>query len=113
MNAPATASPPSAVPNGEATRAAFLAAVAAAFDAGEFESLVLSKIRHADDDLHAVRVRRIGLRGAPALSLVYSHATRDVTRNLARDEALAAIATLLDPLGDALVRARHAARRRR
>ena len=42
-------------------------------------------------------MRRIGLRGAAALSLVYSHATRDVTRNLGRDEALAAIAALLDP----------------
>jgi SAM-dependent methyltransferase len=97
MNAPPAASPPSAVLTGEATRAAFLTAVGAAFDAGALESLVLSKIRHADDDLRAVRARRIGLRGAPALSLVYSHATRDVTRNLARDEALATIATLLDP----------------
>jgi SAM-dependent methyltransferase len=97
MNPPATALPPSAVLTGEATRAAFLAAVGAAFDAGAFESLVLSKIRRGDDDLRAVRARRIGLRGAPALSLVYSHATRDLTRNLVRDEALAAIATLLDP----------------
>jgi SAM-dependent methyltransferase len=98
MNAPAAASPPPAALAGEATRAAFVAAVGAAFDAGAFESLVLSKIRHVDNDLRAVRVRRIGLRGAPALSLVYSHATRDVTRNLARDDALAAIAALLDPL---------------
>ena len=83
--------------SGEATRAAFVAAVGAAIDAGEFESLVLAKTRHPGDDLRAVRVRRIGLRGTAALSLVYSHATRDVTRNLPRDEGLAAIAALLDP----------------
>ena len=44
-----------------------------------------------------------------ALSLVYSHATRDVTRNLARDEALAAIAALLDPAATPSFGARDAA----
>ena len=97
MNRSAVPSPPPAAESGEATRAAFVAAVGAAFDTGEFESLVLAKTRHPGDDLRALRVRRIGLRGAAALSLVYSHATRDVTRNLGRDQALAAIAALLDP----------------
>jgi SAM-dependent methyltransferase len=94
---PDSASPPPLVATAEATRAAFVAAVGTAFDAGEFESLVLAKTRHPGADLRALRMRRIGLRGAAALSLVYSHATRDVTRNCARDEALAAIAALLDP----------------
>ena len=39
----------------------------------------------------------IELRGAPALSFVYRHATRDVTKNLDADDGLAAIAPLLDP----------------
>jgi SAM-dependent methyltransferase len=95
---PESASPAPAGASSDATRA-FLVAVADAFDAGALHSLVLAKVRHGGGDLHAVRVRRIGLRGAAALSLVYAHATRDVTRNLSRDEALAAVAALLDPAG--------------
>jgi len=95
---PSAAPPPSSVAStDEATRAAFVAAVGDAFDAGELQSLVLAKPRRPGDDLHALRVRRIGLRGAAALSLVYAHATRDVTRNCGRDEALTAIAALLEP----------------
>jgi SAM-dependent methyltransferase len=84
-------------PPGEAPLAAFLGAVRAALADGTFELLVLSKHRDGAGDLRAVRVRRIGLRGAAALSLVRSHATRDLTQNLADAEGIAAIAAMLDP----------------
>ena len=42
-----------------------------------------------------MRVRLIALKGAPALSFVSTHATRDVIRNLGVDEGLGEIAALL------------------
>ncbi len=59
-------------------------------------SLVLSKCRRADDAPTSVRIRLIDLRGAPALSFAYSHATRDVTKNHDPESGIAAIAALLD-----------------
>jgi hypothetical protein len=77
---------------------AFLDAVRAACDDGSFESLVLSKPRvAAGDAARTIRVRRVALKNAPALSFVASHATRDVTRNLSIDDGLAALADALDP----------------
>jgi SAM-dependent methyltransferase len=64
---------------------------------GTFEALVLSANRAAGGEPGTVRVRAIALRGAPALSFVESHATRDVTRNLAVEDGLAAVAAMLDP----------------
>ncbi|MEP7303784.1 MAG: SAM-dependent methyltransferase [Caldimonas sp.] len=78
----------------------FLAALARSIDAGGFASLVLSKKLAGAADLQDVRVRPIMLRGEPALSFVHRHATRDVTKNFARAEALAAIAGLLDPAAE-------------
>ncbi|HEY4957312.1 MAG TPA: SAM-dependent methyltransferase [Caldimonas sp.] len=80
----------------DAPLAAFLGAVRAALADRTFESVVLSKPRDGADGLGAVRVRRIGLRGAAALSLVRSYATRDVTENLADGDGIAAIAAMLD-----------------
>jgi len=76
---------------------AFLAETRAAIAGGEFGSLVLSKARHASGEPGAVRVRLIALKGAPALSFVATHATRDVTRNLGVDDGIAEIAALLAP----------------
>ena len=59
-------------------------------------SLLVSKNRRPGDDLKSVRARLIELRGAPALSIVYRHATRDVTKNLDPEAGLAAIEALLD-----------------
>ncbi|MDQ2735904.1 MAG: SAM-dependent methyltransferase, partial [Pseudomonadota bacterium] len=61
-----------------------------------FASVVLSKRRGADDAPTEVRIRLIALRGAPALSFVQSHATRDVTKNHDLESGLAAMAALLD-----------------
>ena len=74
----------------------FLAAVRSALAADTFESVVLSKPRHGGGDAKAVRMRRIGLRGEPALSVVVSHATRDVTLNHGIDDGLAVLAAWLD-----------------
>lgn len=57
--------------------------------------LVLSKPRAAASDLHRVTMRGVILRGETGFSLVYSHATRDLTVNLTRDAALARVRELL------------------
>ena len=76
----------------------FLDAVRAACDDGSLESLVLSKPRvAAGDQARTIRVRRVALKNAPALSFVASHATKDVTRNLSVADGLAALADALDP----------------
>ena len=76
--------------------APFIAEVRRTLGAGSFESLVLSKPRGGEDDAKSVRMRRIGLRGEPALSFVVSHATRDLTLNRGIDDGLAALSTWLD-----------------
>ena len=94
MTDPLTASPAT----GAATPVdAFVARTRAALADRSFESLVLSANRDARDGPKAIRIRAIGLRGAPALSFVEAHATRDVTRNCGVDDGLAAIATMLGP----------------
>ena len=78
----------------------FLAAFNRAIEDGRFSSLVLSKNLPVADDLRSVRVRKIGLRGAPALSFVYHHEMRDVTQNLDLTAGPVAVAALLDPSGE-------------
>ncbi len=63
-------------------------------------SLVFSKNRRGAGDLQSVRVRPIELRGEPALSFVWRHATRDVTKNLDPAAGRAAILALLEEHGD-------------
>ncbi|HEY2559026.1 MAG TPA: SAM-dependent methyltransferase [Caldimonas sp.] len=75
----------------------FVEAARAACDTGALETLVLAKPCSAGDGPKAIRIRRIALKGRPALSFVAAHATRDVTRNLAVDDGLAAVAGYLDP----------------
>ena len=60
-----------------------------------FVKLVFAKSRQADSDLKRVSVRAIELRGAPALSFVYTHPTRDVTRNASIDDGIAIVLQLL------------------
>ena len=100
MPAPTSSPATSAMPAAVATRApaidAFVAAVRAALADGGFEAVVLAKNRDADGEPRAIRVRRIALKGEPTLTFVSSHATRDVTRNCAIEDGLAAIAGHLD-----------------
>jgi len=94
MSIPAAAHP--AIPPVEPL-AALVDEVRAAIASGAFGSVVLSKPRDASGEPSAIRVRLIALRGAPALSLVATHATRDVTRNLGVEAGLAEIAASLRP----------------
>jgi SAM-dependent methyltransferase len=75
---------------------AFVAAVRAALADGGFESIVLAKNRAADGEPRAIRIRRIEIKSEPALTFVSSYATRDITRNCAIEDGLAAIAGHLD-----------------
>ncbi|HSC65704.1 MAG TPA: SAM-dependent methyltransferase [Caldimonas sp.] len=90
------AAPPATV-GGREPIVEFLDETRSAIASGAFGSLVLSKPRLAREGPSAVRVRLIALKGAPALSFVASHATRDVTRNVGVDEGLAEIAASLGP----------------
>ncbi len=78
----------------------FLSALRQGIDEARFASLVLSKKRHADADLQSIRARPIELRGRRVVSFVHRYATRDETRNLEPDAALAAVAAWLDPAGE-------------
>ena len=71
--------------------AEFIDAVRAAIASGAFDSLVLSKPRHARGEPSAVRVRLVALKGAAALSFVATHATRDVTRNVGVADGIAEV----------------------
>ena len=93
---PASAALPAAATSSAPAIDAFVSAVRAAIVDGGFESVVLAKNRQGDGEPRAIRIRRIALKGEPALTFVASHATRDVTRNCAIEDGLAAIAGHLD-----------------
>lgn len=82
-------------PDASATPTArFLALLAASLADGSFVKLLLGRYRGTQPvlaDLGSVAIRRIALRGEDHLSFVYRHATRDVTRNLPLDAAVAAV----------------------
>jgi SAM-dependent methyltransferase len=60
-----------------------------------YTRLVLSKPRAAAGDLARVTVRPVVLKGETQLSFVYTHATRDITKNLAPADAKATLRELL------------------
>ncbi|HET7793780.1 MAG TPA: SAM-dependent methyltransferase [Rhizobacter sp.] len=76
----------------------FLAHLAGSLADGSFAKLVLAKPARTGDDLLRVTARQVLLRGEPALSLVYTHKTRDITKNHAFDEGLAVLRELLGPV---------------
>jgi hypothetical protein len=62
---------------------------------GRLHKLVLAQPEGVQpDDLQRITARPLPLRGEVCLSLVYSHRTRDVTKNLPLPEALALLPTL-------------------
>ena len=63
---------------------------------GTFVKLVLGRYRGSDGSLQRLLVRRIVLRGVDHLSFVYRHATRDVTKNLPVDAAVAALCQAIE-----------------
>ena len=58
--------------------------------------LTLGKYRGADASLRNVFARPVALKAGPHLALVWRHATRDVTKNIAVAEAAAAQAETLE-----------------
>jgi len=77
-------------------RPRFLAHLRSAVADGTLVKLTLGKPArtHADPTLHNLFVRPVTLKAGPHLSLLWRHATRDITKNLPPAEALA----LLEPL---------------
>ena len=63
--------------------------------APEWTRLVLAKPGPGSGDLQRVVARPLLLKGQACINLVYSHATRDITRNLPTAEGLALVASLL------------------
>lgn len=96
-DAPSGPSPARADRDGGEARERFLAALRGALDAQAFVKLVLAKPLGGASTASArrVAVREVDLRGARTLSFVHSHTTRDVTKNLALPEGLAAIDALI------------------
>ncbi|OYT98387.1 MAG: methyltransferase [Burkholderiales bacterium PBB1] len=80
---------------GTTTPADFVALCAAHLDSGGFETLLLSKHCGPEVDLQRVSVRPVVLRGAPCLSFVYRHTTRDETKNLPLTAGLERVRELL------------------
>jgi protein-L-isoaspartate O-methyltransferase len=76
-------------------RERFLVLLRGAVADGTLTKLTLGKYRGADSSLRNLSIRPVSLRAGPRLSFVWRHATRDVTKNHPRDEALAEIASLV------------------
>jgi SAM-dependent methyltransferase len=76
----------------------FLARFADSLDDGGFAKLVLAKPQRAPDELLRVTARPVRLRGEPMLSLLYTHKTRDITKNFSLGEGVATLRALLGPV---------------
>jgi SAM-dependent methyltransferase len=61
----------------------------------DFVRLVLAKPLAAAGDLQRVTARRVELRGEPVLSLLYTHRTRDITKNHSLRDGLALLQSML------------------
>ncbi len=73
----------------------FAARLEQALAQGRLHRLVLGKPRAAAGDLVRVSVRPVLLKGDVRLSFVYTHTTRDITKNVSAAEGLTAVRTLL------------------
>ncbi|MDR7333540.1 SAM-dependent methyltransferase [Roseateles asaccharophilus] len=73
----------------------FLHLIRLALAGGQFGKLLLSGPVGDDEDVERLTVRAIELRGEPALTFLWRHRTKDVTKNHAPEAGLAEIAALL------------------
>jgi hypothetical protein len=74
----------------------FMHWVRLALAGGQFGKLLLSgPVGGSEDDVERLTVRLVELRGEPALSFLWRHHTKDVTKNHAPEAGLAEIAMLL------------------
>ncbi len=76
-------------------RERFLHLLGLALAGGRLNKLLLSGPVGDDEDVERLTVRAIELRGEPALSFLWRHRTKDVTKNHAPEAAQAEIAALL------------------
>jgi SAM-dependent methyltransferase len=76
-------------------RADFFAALDDSLAQDAFVKLVLARHVGGEAELQRLIVKRVSVKGQACLSFVYRYSTRDITRNLALDEACVAIAELL------------------
>jgi hypothetical protein len=75
----------------------FFAHLAEHLERGSLDRIVLAKYHGPEPDLVRLTVRPLALRGTPHLSFVYSHTTRDITRNHPVAEGVAALRVLIGP----------------
>ncbi len=73
----------------------FIARLRQSLADGSFVSLALGRPNGGEPSLDKLLARRVVLRGAEHLSLVWRHRTKDITKNLPQDEAVALIASQL------------------
>ncbi len=73
----------------------FCESLRTALQQGQWLRLVLAKPLGAEPGLQRVVVRPLLLRGQAVLNFVYSHSTRDITKNCPQDEGLLLVHTLL------------------
>ncbi len=78
-----------------AQRGRFMEALAQGVADGSVGRVLLSKPVAKDDDLERVAARPLTLRGEPCLSLVFSHRTKDITKNEPVAEALRTLDALV------------------
>lgn len=78
-----------------AARDRFLDLLRTAVRAGTLVKLTLAKPRGADPTLKNLFVRPVALKAGPHFAFLWRHATRDVTKNHAPDDALAQLEALL------------------
>ncbi|MDF3059708.1 MAG: hypothetical protein K0R17_3923 [Rariglobus sp.] len=76
-------------------RSRFLDLLRSSVHDGTLVKLTLGKHRGADSTLHNLFVRPVTLKAGPHLSLLWRHATRDITKNHPPSEALALIEPLI------------------
>ena len=76
-------------------RTRFIALLTSAIHDGTLVKLTLGKHRGADTTLNNLFVRPVTLKAGPHLSLLWRHATRDITKNLAPAEALALVEPMI------------------
>lgn len=69
--------------------------LASSLNEGSFVKMVLAKPLRASDDLMRVTARRVELRGEVALSLLYTHKTRDITKNHALNDGMGLLREML------------------
>lgn len=92
-----TAASPDPVDVADPALGRFTGLLARALTEGRCEKLMLAGYHGDEPQLERVLARPVELRGQAHLSLVWRYQTRDITKNLPLDEALAMLPGLLGP----------------